>query len=90
MSSRNVFYVHAAVVVLGLAVGMSESYPWLRGAETLIPLIYPLMLANLLLPFVIGVLAAQERRSQARTAVAVALSTALSAAFFLAISPLCA
>lgn len=88
MSSRNAFYAHATVAVLGLAVGMSESYSWLRGAQILIPLIYPLMLANFALPFVICMLATKEHRSQARTAFAVALSTALSAAFFLAISPL--
>jgi hypothetical protein len=73
-SSRKVFYAHATVVVLGLAVGMSESYSWLRGAQTLIPFLYPLMLANLALPFVILRVAIKEHQSQARITAAVALS----------------
>lgn len=89
MSSRNVFYVHATVVALGLAVGMSESYSWLRAARALIPLVCHLMLINLVLPFVIRELAVKEHRSPATIAAAVALSATLSIAFFLAISPLC-
>ena len=90
MSSRNAFYVHAAVVMLGLAVGMSESYSWLRWAQTMIPLLSPLMLANLVLPLVVLNLASKERRSQAAMTAALVLSAALCMAFFLAVSPLCA
>ena len=89
MSSRKMFYVHAAIVVLGLAVGMSESYSWLRGVQALIPILYPLMLANLVLPLVILQLAIKGRQSRARVVAGAALSTALCVAFFLAISPLC-
>jgi hypothetical protein len=88
VSSRNVFYIHATVVVLGLAVGMSESYSWLRGAQALSPLVLPLMLVNFVLPFVIPVLACKEHLSGARIVAAAALSVALSVAFVLALSPL--
>ena len=89
MSSRSAFYVHATVVVLCLVVGMSESYSWLAWAKVFIPLVTPMMAVNLVLPFVILVLAIREHRSQEGIAAVVALSAALSVAWFFAILPLC-
>jgi len=89
MSSRKIFYVHATIVVLCLAAGMSESYFWLAWAKVLGPLVMAAMPINPVLPFVILVLAIKEHRSQGRIAAAVALSAVLSVAWFFAILPLC-
>ena len=89
MSSRNVFYVHAFVVVMSLVIGMSESYSWLAWAQALIPLVLPLLLANVVAPFVILKLAIEERRTPRQIAAAVTLSVALAVAWFYAILPLC-
>jgi hypothetical protein len=88
MSSRNVFYVHAVVVVMCLIVGMSESYSWLAWAQVLIPLVTPLLLGNIAIPFVILVLAVRERRTPGKIAAAVTLSAILTIASFYAILPL--
>jgi hypothetical protein len=65
MTALIMFYIHAFVVILSLAIGMSETFPELAWGQILVPLIPPLWLVNISSPFVIYILAKKEKRSPA-------------------------
>jgi hypothetical protein len=89
MSSRGVFYTHVLILLLGAAVGMSESSRWLEWAQLLIVLVLPMMLVNVAMPFAILALARKEKQPPRAIVAAVILSAAMTVAWFFVILPLC-
>lgn len=88
MSSRIAFYAHVLLVVIGMVMGMSETYRWLAWAQVLGFVSLPMMLGNLAMPLVILALAKREQRSPGTIAAATILSAILTVTWFFAIFPL--
>ena len=91
MSSRIAFYVHVFVVVMCLAVGMSETYSWLPDIpdpSVLHPLCLLLLFANYAMPFVILAFAKVDQRTPGEIIAAVILSAVLTVAGLCALLPL--